>query len=72
MDAHDNDAEHDGCLYQYDESGDYDGAWIDVSGISNDRTFDVPELAYMLENCLKVQKRVWQEPEKRSEWFGQG
>ena len=39
MDAH-NDADDDGCYDEYDESGEYDGDWIDVSHIPEDRTFD--------------------------------
>ena len=51
-----NDAEDDGYYDEYDEFGDYDGDWMDMSGILEDRTFEEPELAYMLENLQKDKK----------------
>ena len=42
---------------EYDEPGDRDGEWIDMSGIPEDVTFEETELACMLENLQKGKKR---------------
>ena len=52
LDNVDNDEYYD----EYDEPKDHDNEWIDMSGISEDATFEEPELACMLEN-LQTGKR---------------
>ena len=41
---------------EYNEFEDYDGEWIDMSGIPEDQTFEEPELACNLENLQKGRK----------------
>ena len=45
MDDH-HDAEDVGYEDEYNEFEDYDGEWIDMSGIPDNQTFEEPELAY--------------------------
>ena len=57
-DIDDHDAvDNDGYYDDYDEPEDYDGEWIDMSGIPEDATFEGLELACLLESLQKGKKR---------------
>ena len=55
IDDHD-DVDNDGYYDEYDEPEDHDSEEIDMSGISEDATFEELELAYKLENLQKSKK----------------
>ena len=56
----------------YDELEDYDGEWIDMSGIPQDRTFEEPETACMLENLQKGKKGSSKGHRKSKKGWGKG
>ena len=57
MDDH-RDTEDGGYEDEYNEFEDYDGEWIDMSGIPENQTFEEPELACILENLQKAKRSL--------------
>ena len=55
---------------EYNEFEDYDGEWIDMSGIPEDQTFELPELAYSGKPPER-QKGIWEGSSQRQEGFWQ-
>ena len=67
-----NAVDNDGYYDEYDEFEDYDGELIDMSGIPEDRTFEEPELACMLENLQKGKKGSSKGHRKSKKGWGKG
>ena len=54
------------------EFEDYDGEWIDMSGMPEDQTFEEPELACTLEKLHKGKKGSGKDHRKGKKGFGKG
>ena len=71
MDDH-HDADDGGYEDEYNEFEDYDGEWIDMSGIPEHLTFEEPELACILAIFQKDEKRSGKDHRKGKKGFGKG
>ena len=67
-----NDADDGGYEDEYNEFGDLDGDWIDMSGIPENQTIEEPELACITENLHQGRMESGKDHRKVEKVFGKG